>query len=401
MVDGQPLLENAHHHEISLSQRAGDNKLQIAYFRDRIKDPALLGVGDVGWTTEDVLPDVYSGTFSFNGGALEAQGVRLVFQRRISDTVTATWDYAYGGVLELEQPNVDWKVVRSSLQHGWRHSAALRLNGSVPRYKTRWIASYRWTSGGNTEVLALVNERIRRRELRKVVNDGYQAALCTAGVAAEEVCYVASTGEGELVDFRRGHFYGMTTHARGAIFLMPEVRAVLDVGALHARAMRIDERSRVLSYRMTGQCASGSGQFLENVARYLGIALEDVGPLSCRAGDPQVVSSICAVLAETDVINMVSRGITTPDILKGIHLSMAGRYTKLLRAIDAHGQVAITGGLSADTGLAQALQEKSREDGLDLEVRTHPDSIYAGALGAALWGAYRHRMLARHAEVPA
>jgi hypothetical protein len=150
MVDGQPLLENAHHHEISLSQRAGDNKLQIAYFRDRIKDLALLGVGDVGWTTEDVLPDVYSGTFSFNGGALEAQGVRLVFQRRISDTVTATWDYAYGGVLELEQPNVDWKVVRSSLQHGWRHSAALRLNGSVPRYKTRWIASYRWTSGDNT-----------------------------------------------------------------------------------------------------------------------------------------------------------------------------------------------------------------------------------------------------------
>ncbi|MFI5115282.1 MAG: TonB-dependent receptor [Terriglobales bacterium] len=150
MVDGQPLLENAHHHEISLSQRAGDNKLQVAYFRDRIKDPALLGVGEVGWTTEDVLPDVYSGTFSFNGGALEAQGVRLVFQRRLSDTVTATFDYAYGGVLELEQPNLDWNVVRSSLQHGWRHSAALRLNGSVPRYKTRWIASYRWTSGDNT-----------------------------------------------------------------------------------------------------------------------------------------------------------------------------------------------------------------------------------------------------------
>ncbi len=254
---------------------------------------------------------------------------------------------------------------------------------------------------GASETLALLTERIRRRELRKVVNDGYQAALSAAGVATGDVCYVASTGEGELVDFRRGHFYGMTTHARGAIFLMPEVRAVLDVGALHARAMRIDERSRVISHRMTGQCASGSGQFLENVARYLGIALEDIGPLSCRAGNPQSVSSICAVLAETDVINMVSRGISTPDILKGIHLSMAGRFTKLLRAIDVHGPVAITGGLSADTGLAQALQEKSREDGLDVEIRTHPNSIYAGALGAALWGAYRHRMLAPHAEVPA
>ncbi len=150
MVNGEPLLENAHHHEISLSQRAGSNKFQVAYFRDRIKDPALLGVGDVGWATEDILPDVYSGTFSFNGGALDAQGVRLVFQRRLSDAVTATLDYAYGGVLDLEQPNVDWNVVRSSLQHGWRHSAALRLNGCVARSKTRWIASYRWTSDDNT-----------------------------------------------------------------------------------------------------------------------------------------------------------------------------------------------------------------------------------------------------------
>jgi len=129
------------------------------------------------------------------------------------------------------------------------------------------------SGAGETEVLALLTERIRRREVRKVVNDGYEEALRLAGVRRDDVCYAASTGEGELVDFRRGHFYGMTTHARGAIFLMPEVRAVIDVGALHARAMRIDERSRVLGYRMTGQCASGSGQFLENVARYLGIAL--------------------------------------------------------------------------------------------------------------------------------
>ena len=97
-----------------------------------------------------------------------------------------------------------------------------------------------------------------------------------------EIAYTASTGEGELVDFRRGHFYGMTTHARGAVFLMPGIGAVIDIGALHARAMRVDERSRVLSYRMTSQCASGSGQFLENVARYLGIMLEDVGPFRAK-----------------------------------------------------------------------------------------------------------------------
>ena len=263
------------------------------------------------------------------------------------------------------------------------------------------IAVLRIGDDQDVSVLALRADRIRRRDLRSVIREGYALALEEATVAPEDVAYAASTGEGEMVDFRRGHFYGMTAHARGAIFLLPEVRAVVDVGALHARAMRIDERSRVLGYRMTSQCASGSGQFLENVARYLGVALEEVGPLSCRSAHPQQVSSICAVLAETDVINMVSRGITTADILKGIHLSMAGRFVKLLRATGAEGQVALTGGLAADVGLARALQEKVNEEGLAMKIHTHPHSIYAGALGAALWGGYRHRVLARRAEVPA
>lgn len=253
----------------------------------------------------------------------------------------------------------------------------------------------------SADVLVLRSDRIRKRDLRKVINEGYAVALEEARLRPADIAYLASTGEGELVEFRRGHFYGMTTHARGAQFLMPEVRAVLDVGALHARAMSIDERSRVLNYRMTSQCASGSGQFLENVARYLGIALEEVGALSCRAANPQMVSSICAVLAETDVINMVSRGISTADILRGIHLSMAGRYTKLLRSIGAQNPVAITGGLAADIGLAQALEQKSREEGTELRILTHADSIFAGALGAALWGAYRHGVLARRAEAAA
>src|SRR5271165_4478390 len=150
MVDGLPLLENAHHHEFSLSQRFGSNKVQVAYFNDRIKDPALLGVGYINTQPGDILPDVYSGTFSINGGALEAQGVRLVFQHRLSNGITATVDYAYGGVLNLEQPYVEWDDVRGSLQHGWRHTAALKLNGGIPHCKTRWIASYRWTSGDNT-----------------------------------------------------------------------------------------------------------------------------------------------------------------------------------------------------------------------------------------------------------
>ena len=110
---------------------------------------------------------------------------------------------------------------------------------------------------------------------------------------------------------------------------------------------------------MTSQCASGSGQFLENIARYLGVAVEEIGPLSQSSQQPEKVSSICAVLAETDVINMVSRGIATPDILKGIHLSMASRIVKLLKVTGIKsGTALLTGGLALDSGLLAAIQEE-------------------------------------------
>jgi benzoyl-CoA reductase subunit D len=184
----------------------------------------------------------------------------------------------------------------------------------------------------------------------------------------------------------------MTSHARGAIFLNPQARAVVDAGALHSRALIMDERSKVLGYRMTSQCASGSGQFLENISRYLGIGIEDVGTKSLTADNPEVVSGICAVLAETDVINMVSRGISPGNILKGIHLSMARRLVNLLRMIKAEGEVLVTGGLSRDVGLTTAMQELIQEDkkGPAVAVRSHELAPYAGAIGAAIWGGFRH-----------
>ncbi|MBK8256276.1 MAG: benzoyl-CoA reductase subunit D [Polyangiaceae bacterium] len=246
-----------------------------------------------------------------------------------------------------------------------------------------------------TRVLAKVVERNRRRDARQVIELAYDRALSEANLPREKVDYVATTGEGELVEFRTGHFYGMTAHARGAIFLDPAARAALDVGALHARAIKLDARAKVLDYRMTSQCASGTGQFLENIARYLGVTLEEIGTLSQEGKTPEKVSGICAVLAETDVINMVSRGISTANILRGIHESMAAGFAKLLRSSKVEGVVLVTGGLSADTGLAACLNDALHKQGASkLDVRTHPDAIYAGAIGAALWGAYRFEKLA-------
>lgn len=246
---------------------------------------------------------------------------------------------------------------------------------------------------GHQELIGRAVGRIRRREVATVVDEAFHKAVDQAGVSALD--YVATTGEGEDIPFATGHFYGMTTHARGALFLEPRARAVLDVGALHARAVLMDERGKVLGYKMTSQCASGSGQFLENIARYLGVSLSEVGGLSLSAAKPEKVSSICAVLAETDVINMVSRGISTPDILRGIHESMAGRFARLLKGLNAEGVVFVSGGLAGDTGLIGATADALKREGKGgpIELVSSPDSIHAGAIGAAIWGAYRWERL--------
>jgi benzoyl-CoA reductase subunit D len=257
------------------------------------------------------------------------------------------------------------------------------------------VAVMETSDDGTERLLAGHSERIRRRDTLAVAEGLTADALRDAGLDQQALAYIATTGEGEAIPFRTGHFYGMTTHARGGLFLDPEARAIIDMGALHTRAVAMDARSRVLGYRMTSQCASGSGQFLENIARYLGVSLEEVGELSLQADNPEVCSSICAVLAETDVINMVSRGITLPNILKGIHASMAGRAVRLLVSLGKPPVVLITGGLAHDRGLAAAMREAAVTQHLPVDIRQHPQSILAGAIGAALWGAFRAAKLER------
>lgn len=253
--------------------------------------------------------------------------------------------------------------------------------------------------GGAETCLVKRVDRMRQRDPMKLAEKIYDDVLVEAGLKRDDVAYCATTGEGEALHFHTGHFYSMTTHARGAIYLRPDCRAALDVGALHGRAIRLDERGKVLNYKMTSQCASGSGQFLENIARYLGIAQDEIGTLSKQADNPEKVSGICAVLAETDVINMVSRGITAANILKGIHDSMADRLAKLLKTIGGiDGPIQMTGGLALDIGLVEAMKESMVREKVKMPIESHPDAIFAGAIGAALWGAFRHEKLARLAE---
>lgn len=240
------------------------------------------------------------------------------------------------------------------------------------------------------EVIDQSIKKIRKRNPSEIAEEMIAYMLSKNNFCLNDVKYLASTGEGEMVVSKTGHFYSMTTHSRGAKFFYPKVRTIVDMGALYVRAIKVNENGKVMDYKMTGQCASGSGQFIENISRYLGLSIEEVGDISIQADNPELPSGICAVLAETDVINSVSRGISTPNIIKGIHLSIANRIVRLLASLRAESPVVLVGGMAMNRGMVQAVSELVKESKYDYEIITNPNAIYSGAIGASLWAGYRY-----------
>jgi hypothetical protein len=143
-----PALERAHHHEISVSQRSGNNNILLALYADRVIDPALTGVGEfAGEGGGNILPEPYSGTFTYRGNNLNTQGVRVVLQHKFTPTLSATFDYGFGGVLDLGKNGTTLRDARLTTVSEDRHTISGKVSGMVQSTKTRWVASYRWTSG--------------------------------------------------------------------------------------------------------------------------------------------------------------------------------------------------------------------------------------------------------------
>ena len=147
LLNGQPEVEKAAHHELSVSRRMGNTSVQLAAFFDHVRNAVLTGAGDPSSYSDDVLPDVYSGTFSYGyGPGVSSTGARVVVQRKISDDLTATVDYSTGQAIVAEA-STDWQALAQTLSTSRQHSVGTKLYGHIPATGTRWIASYKWTSG--------------------------------------------------------------------------------------------------------------------------------------------------------------------------------------------------------------------------------------------------------------
>lgn len=223
--------------------------------------------------------------------------------------------------------------------------------------------------------------------LTQAAEKSLQEALQAAGLDRNQISYIASTGWGRhQVPFRDVQITDITCHARSAVYLFPGTRTVLDIGAQNTRAIRVEPSGRVLAFRMNNRCASGAGRFLERTALALELPSEEIGPIALRSRQPERISSICAVMAESEVINLVSHEARIEDILAGVHHALAERIVSLVRQVGAQPEITLTGGVAKNVGMVDALQKIMR-----MQVSVSPRAIYAGALGAALLGWARMR----------
>ena len=226
-----------------------------------------------------------------------------------------------------------------------------------------------------------------KADFEKVALDALAAGQQDARCDREEVGYVATTGLGRYaVPFRDIQITDLTCGARGAATLFPDAGHVLDIGAQCSRAIKLRDKGKVKEFHMNEKCAAGSGGFLERAAKYLEVTVEEIGSLSLGAAKPQAISSVCAVLAESEIINHVSEGVTVEDILRGIHNSLADRALSMLKRVGLDGPVVFIGGVAQQEGMVVALRQKL---GVTVHVPARPQ--FATAFGAALLGLQRFR----------
>ncbi len=212
-----------------------------------------------------------------------------------------------------------------------------------------------------------------------------QLALQDAHLDRGDVGFTTGTGYGRFkIQFGQLAVTEISCHARGAHFLFPKTRLVVDIGGQDTKAIRVNERGEVVDFAMNDKCAAGTGRFLDVCAGALGLDVADIGPLSLNSRHPVRVTSTCTVFAESEVTSYVSRGKEPQDILAGLHASIANRSLSLLQRVGIEPEVTFTGGVSRNEGMVRALSQR-----LGLPVNVSPLSQYMGAIGAALVGEER------------
>lgn len=208
-----------------------------------------------------------------------------------------------------------------------------------------------------------------------------EAALGEAGLSWEEIKCSVVTGYGRIAyDKADKQITEITCHARGAAYMMPGARTVIDIGGQDAKVIKLDENGKVENFVMNEKCAAGTGRFLEVMARILDCGIEKLSTLSDNANEEIIISNTCTVFAESEVISQLAAGAKRENVAKGAHKAVAKRVAGLGSRIGLTPDVVMTGGVALNRGVVAALE---KEIGQKITVVENPQII--GAIGAALY----------------
>ena len=215
---------------------------------------------------------------------------------------------------------------------------------------------------------------------RKTAETVLKLALTRANIGKADVKQIIATGYGrENVSFADRHITEITCHAMGIYTLFPGARTIIDIGGQDTKGIQIDKEGRVINFIMNDKCAAGTGRFLDVMAHALEVQVEDLARLSQESKCSIKISSMCTVFTESEVISLVAKGASIPDIIKGIHDAVAERSVILLKKLNVCEPVAMSGGVANNKGLVGSLEEKL---GTKIKIPEHPQIV--GALGAAV-----------------
>jgi predicted CoA-substrate-specific enzyme activase len=215
----------------------------------------------------------------------------------------------------------------------------------------------------------------------KAAQAAFDQSCYAAGISSDEVGFVVGTGYGRYkISFGNSQMTEISCHARGAQFLCPGTRTVIDMGGQDSKAISVGPSGEVLDFVMNDKCAAGTGRFLANAAEVMGISLDEIGPLSLRATRPVKIATVCTVFVESDILSYLSQGKRPEDIMGGVHLAIAKRTLSLARRLSIEPEITMTGGVARNVGMVQAL-----ETVIGRKLQISPDAHYMGAVGAALF----------------
>ena len=217
-------------------------------------------------------------------------------------------------------------------------------------------------------------------EVEAAAKTAFKSMLDRAGMEKKEIARLFTTGVGrEKVTFADGHHTEMLCHVKGAHWFFPGAKTVIDVGAEGSRVLECDSRGNLTNFVMNDKCASGAGVFLETVAEMMQIPLSELGPLSLDSSKRLVLTTTCAVFAESEIVAEIHRGSSKEDILWGVHESLAAKIASVGKRIGVKAELVFTGGVALNSGVVRALEKQ-----LDIGIRVPENPGIAGALGAAI-----------------